>query len=74
MNIPTIPVTPIGVTPKGRIVWADADGNREFSPVVQRRVWLASVAFVALFILLALGLVTGLIPAAPWSPIGKASS
>jgi hypothetical protein len=66
-------VTPVGVTRRGRLVWEDERGERDFSPATQRRVRVGGAVFLALVLLLALGVATGVVPAAPWSAMGGAS-
>jgi hypothetical protein len=51
-------VTPVGVTRRGRLVWEDERGERDFSPATQRRVRVGGAVFL---------------PAAPWSAMGGAS-
>lgn len=62
--------TPIGVTHRGRIVWANENGERDFSPETQRLIRRLSLVFALVVTLLALGFATGIIPAAPWAPAG----
>jgi hypothetical protein len=69
----TAPVQVAGVTRRGNLVWEDEDGNREWSPRTQRRVQIGSIVAVVLLAALVLAMVTGLVPAAPWSAIGRAS-
>lgn len=61
--------TPIGVDRKGRLVWGDAAGNRDFSPTTQRRIRIAAALFLTAVLV---ATVVGLIAPAPWSPMGGA--
>jgi hypothetical protein len=59
------------VTAKGRIIWLNADGEREFGPLTQQRIQVAAGLLFLLLGLLLVGIYTGKLPAAPWSPIGQ---
>lgn len=59
------------VTRKGKIIWLDADGNREFSALTQQRIQVVAIIFLTLVAALGLGLATGVIEPAPWSPMGQ---
>lgn len=72
MNHDLIPVEPVAVTRRGRIVWHDGEGRRELGPRAQKLVLDIAAALLIGFGLLMLGLATGVVPAAPWSPIGQA--
>ena len=62
-------VTPLGVSRRGRIVWGDEDGHRDFSPRVQLIASRIAGVVLIVFGLVALLLATGVIPAAPWAPL-----
>lgn len=61
----------IGMTRKGKLIHLDDDGEREFSPRTVRIIRGASIAFLAVVATVAILLLTGLMPPAPWSPMGQ---
>lgn len=65
-------VTPIGVTRKGRLVYGDQNGEREFSPRTMRAIQLGSAALLLIVGLAVVLTALGIIPPAPWSPMGQA--
>lgn len=66
---------PDAIDRKGRGVYLDTNGHRDFSPAQLRRVQaiaavlLLAAALVGVWAYLA---VSGVVPAAPWSAVGKA--
>lgn len=62
---------PAAMTQKGRPVYLDANGDRDFSPQTQAVIRSIVVAVLTFVALLAAGVGTGIIPPAPWSPMGQ---
>lgn len=66
---------PDAIDRKGRGVYLDTNGHREFSPAQMKRVQATAKVFLIVAALIAVWAflaVAGIVPAAPWSAVGKA--
>lgn len=61
----------IAMTKRGRLIYLDDSGYREFSPRTVRALQFVTVAFVSVVTMLAILIGTGLMPPTPWSPMSR---
>lgn len=61
----------IAMTPQGQLIHLDANGERDFSPKTQAAIRMAAAIFLTVLATLALGLMSGVVEPAPWSPMSQ---
>lgn len=64
----------IAMTQRGQLIHLDANGERDFSPQTQAVIRMAAAIFITVLVTLALGLLTGVVEPASWSPMGQTNA